>query len=129
MFKIKMQVRDYECDLQGIVNNAVYMNYLEHARHQFLLDNNINFVELSQQGIDLVVTKSEIEYKKSLKPADKFYVTVQVVLDGRLKLKFIQDLYLMDDILVVKAVTTGVATKKGRPVNPVKNGLEKLLFL
>ena len=35
VFELKMSVRDYECDLQGIVNNAVYQNYLEHARHQF----------------------------------------------------------------------------------------------
>jgi len=120
MFKIKMQVRDYECDLQGIVNNAVYMNYLEHARHQFLLDNNINFVELSQQGIDLVVTKSEIEYKKSLKPADKFYVTVTAVLEGRVRINFIQEVFTEDGVLIVKAKTTGVATKSGRPINPNK---------
>ncbi|NLI24182.1 MAG: acyl-CoA thioesterase, partial [Bacteroidales bacterium] len=30
-FELEMEVRDYECDIQGIVNNAVYMNYLEHA--------------------------------------------------------------------------------------------------
>ena len=124
-----MSVRDYECDVQGIVNNAVYMNYLEHARHEFLLTNDVDFVALAKQGIDLVVAKSEIEYKKSLKPSDKFYITVEVVLDGRLKIKFIQALYLMDDSLIVKAITTGVATKNGRPVNPAKNGLEKLLFL
>lgn len=129
MFTIKMSVRDYECDVQGIVNNAVYMNYLEHARHEFLLTNDVDFVALAKQGIDLVVAKSEIEYKKSLKPSDKFYITVEVVLDGRLKIKFIQALYLMDDSLIVKAITTGVATKNGRPVNPAKNGLEKLLFL
>lgn len=116
MFKIKMQVRDYECDLQGIVNNAVYMNYLEHARHQFLLDNNINFVELSQQGIDLVVTKSEIEYKKSLKPADKFYVTVKSALVGKVRMQFIQDIFLEDGTLIVSAITTGVATKNGKPI-------------
>ncbi len=118
MFKINMQVRDYECDLQGIVNNAVYMNYLEHARHEFLLDNNVNFVELSQQGIDLVVVKAEIEFKKSLNPADKFYVTILAKLDGRVRMKFIQNIFLEDGTLIVSATITGVATKNGRPIKP-----------
>ncbi|MBU2223338.1 MAG: acyl-CoA thioesterase, partial [Gammaproteobacteria bacterium] len=31
VFSVDFKVRDYECDMQGIVNNAVYFNYLEHA--------------------------------------------------------------------------------------------------
>ena len=37
IYELKMKVRDYECDLQGIVNNANYQHYLEHTRHEFLL--------------------------------------------------------------------------------------------
>ena len=28
-YRLKFKVRDYECDMQGIVNNSVYQNYLE----------------------------------------------------------------------------------------------------
>jgi acyl-CoA thioester hydrolase len=34
-FKLEFEVRDYEYDLSGVVNNAVYQNYLEHARHMY----------------------------------------------------------------------------------------------
>jgi len=49
IYQLEFKVRDYECDLQGIVNNSVYQNYLEHTRHEFLLDNNVSF-DLLQTG-------------------------------------------------------------------------------
>ncbi|WCN09351.1 acyl-CoA thioesterase [Marinomonas mediterranea] len=64
---IDIQVRDYECDMQGIVNNAVYQNYLEHARHEFIKTKGLDFAEITSRGIHLVVIKAEIEYKASLR--------------------------------------------------------------
>jgi len=121
-----MSVRDYECDLQGIVNNAVYMNYLEHARHKFMLSKGVDFVGMSHDGIDLVVLKSEIEYKKSLHPADEFYITVEVKMQGRLKIQFIQSIFSNDKQLIASAIVTGVATQNERPIKPPKNLLELL---
>ena len=59
-FKLELAVRDYECDFQGIVNNAVYQNYLEHARHLFIKQCGIDFITLSKQGINLVVVRVEM---------------------------------------------------------------------
>lgn len=112
-------VRDYECDIQGIVNNANYQHYLEHARHQFLISRGLSFQELHDQGIDLVVTKVEIEYKYPLKSRDSFVVTTKIKRQGNVRLLFLQDIYRSsDEKLVVKAVVTGVATRNGRPVPP-----------
>ncbi len=73
-FELSFEVRDYECDLQGIVNNAIYLNYLEHTRHKFFLNNGIDFFTLHQKGIDLVVVRIEIDYKHSLTSGDSFCV-------------------------------------------------------
>ena len=67
-------VRDYECDLQGIVNNATYLNYLEHTRHEFLKSAGVDFALMHQKGINLVVVRSEIDYKFSLASGDKFFI-------------------------------------------------------
>ncbi len=102
------QVRDYECDIQGIVNNGVYMNYLEHARHEFLKANNIDFAQLAKQKINLVVVRAELDYKQSLKSSDKFSVQTYVENGTQLKFTFNQAIY-RQEVLMLKAKITGVA--------------------
>ena len=67
-------VRDYECDLQGIVNNANYQHYLEHARHLYLRELGIDFSVLSARGANLVVTRVEIDYLSPLRSGEAFTV-------------------------------------------------------
>jgi acyl-CoA thioester hydrolase len=118
-YNLKFVVRDYECDLQGVVNNANYQHYLEHARHQFLISKGISFGQLHDEGIDLIVTKVEIEYKFPLRSRDEFIVTVEIRREGNARILFVQDIFRLPDLkLVVKAKVTGVSTKKGRPVPP-----------
>ena len=118
-YNLQFVVRDYECDLQGVVNNANYQHYLEHARHQFLISKGISFFQLHDEGIDLIVTKVEIEYKLPLRSRDEFIVTVEIQREGNARILFVQDIFRLPDLkLVVKAKVTGVATKKGRPVPP-----------
>lgn len=124
MFILTMRVRDYECDIQGVVNNSVYQNYLEHARHEFLLANNVNFAEITAQGINLVVMRAELDYKTSLRPQDDFYITVECVRESRLKFAFLQHIYRSsDDKLVLQAKITGTGVNaKGRPEIPAELG-------
>ncbi len=116
-YKIELKVRDYECDVQGIVNNAVYMNYLEHARHEFLLAQGIDFVELAKQNINLVVIRAELDYKFPLKSGDKFWITVNFEKLSAIRFAFKQDIYRAeDDKLILKANIIGVSlNEKGKP--------------
>ena len=45
-------VRDYECDIEGIVNNANYLHYIEHTRHLFLKERGLSFAEMHNKGVD-----------------------------------------------------------------------------
>lgn len=118
-FSIELVVRDYELDVQGIVNNSVYQNYLEHARHEFLHHHGIDFVEFAQNNIMLVVKNIEMNFKNSLVSRDKFKIEVHAEKEGNLKVVFHQNIIrLADDKPVLSAKVTGVAIKNGRPVAP-----------
>ncbi len=116
-YKLEMKVRDYECDIQGIVNNGVYMNYLEHARHEFLLEKGVDFAELAKKKINLVVVRAELDYKFPLESGDTFWVGVNLVQSSKVRFDFLQDIYRSsDDKLVLKAKVTGTSVnERGRP--------------
>lgn len=119
VFETEMMVRDYECDIQGIVNNAVYQNYLEHARHEFLHSVGLDFGKLHDEGIDPVVTRIEMDYKLSLRPRDKFIVKVGLHKQGRVRVVFDQAIVRKaDGKLVLEAQVQAVLTRNGRPVAP-----------
>lgn len=118
-FSIELDVRDYELDVQGIVNNSVYQNYLEHARHEFLHHHGIDFVDFAQNNIMLVVKTIEMNFKNSLVSRDKFKIEVFAEKEGNLKVVFHQDIIrISDSKAILSAKVTGVAIKNGRPVAP-----------
>lgn len=126
LFKTEMQVRDYECDLQGIVNNAIYQHYLEHARHEFLNSRGLDFAELTSLGVIIVVVRAELDYKQALRPGDRFTVSVVAKKLGRLKVVFEQEIRSTESHeLMLEAKITAVSLKDGgRPYVPPE--LEKL---
>ena len=72
IFEARMEVRDYECDIEGIVNNANYLHYAEHTRHLFLRSLGVSFAKLHEQGIDAVVHSMKLQYKVPLRCDDEF---------------------------------------------------------
>ncbi len=76
LFKTEMEVRDYECDIQGIVNNANYLHYLEATRHKFIQSLGLSFKKLHDDGMDVVVSEIEIKYRTAL-TGDERYETLR----------------------------------------------------
>lgn len=118
-FELEMKVRDYECDIQGIVNNANYQHYLEHCRHQFLHSAELDFDRLHNDGIDAVVIRVEIDYKYPLRPGEDFLVRMKLGRKGNLRMVFDQEIVReKDKKMIIQARVTGVLTKNGRPISP-----------
>lgn len=114
IYKLTLKVRDYECDIQGVVNNSVYQNYLEHARHEFLESIGSNFKQLHEEGIDAMVSRIEIDYKTSLTSGDEFEVRLFLEREG-VKLIFHEDIYrLPDNKLCAKGKVFTICVVNGR---------------
>ena len=113
-------MRDYECDIQGIVNNSVYQNYLEHTRHEYLKSVGINFAALAAEGVNLVAVRVELDYRRPLRSGDMFWVGLKMERISRIRFAFVQDIYCYpDDRLVLNGRTMATAmNEKGRPMLP-----------
>lgn len=117
IYELTMKVRDYECDLQGIVNNANYQHYLEHTRHEFLESTGTSFAALHAQGIDPVVARISMAFKIPLKSGDEFISKLYLKKEG-VKFVFYQDIFRKSDYkAVVKAVVETVCVVNGRLSN------------
>ena len=134
IYELKMKVRDYECDLQGIVNNANYQHYLEHTRHEFLTSVGISFAKLHEEGVDPVVAplslvgsemcirdrvdpvvaRLTMAFKTPLKSGDEFVSKLYLKKEG-IKYVFYQDIFRLPDMKVaIKATVESVCVVNGR---------------
>ena len=117
LFSVKASVRDYECDMQGVVNNAIYQNYLEWARHEYLKSRGLDFADLTKRGIIVVVVRAELDYLAPLRSSDTFTVTVSTRRTSRLRLVFDQEIRVQPHYnLALKAqITTTCVNERNRP--------------
>ncbi len=111
-YQLRMQVRDYEVDAEGIVNNAEYLHYMEHTRHEFCKMAGYTFRQMQEDGLSPVVTKIEIEYKRSLGLGDEMMSCLNIRRKGPLYI-FEQDIYTLDGQIVTKAKVSIACLKEG----------------
>ena len=114
IYELRMKVRDYECDLQGIVNNANYQHYTEHTRHEFLLSHGVSFADLHERGIDCVVARVTMQFKVPLHSGDEFISRLWIKKES-VKYVFMQDIFrASDEALCLRARVDTVCIINGR---------------
>lgn len=96
IFETRMMVRDYECDIEGIVNNANYLHYMEHTRHLFLKERGLSFADMHAKGVDAVVARMNLQFKVPLRCDDEFISRLALKKEG-IKYIFYQNIYRADD--------------------------------
>ena len=114
IFSLELQVRDYEIDSEGIVNNANYLHYLEHTRHEFCRFAGFSFEEMKNRGIIPVLNRVEIDYKIPLRSGDTMISSLWIEMKG-VRFIFHQDIYnKANGKQAVQAVVSCVCIENGK---------------
>lgn len=117
-YEYKIKVRDYECDAQGVVNNANYLHYFEATRHELMEICGLRLRDLTDANILPVVRNVNISYKNSLRGSEEFICTVKIEREG-LRYYFKQQIIrIPDNTLCADAVIEVVCLIGGKIGKP-----------
>ena len=114
VFEVSFDVREYEIDSQGVLNNAVYLNFLEESRNLYLKAHGFSYFALVQQGVHLMVSDVEIRFKLSLRSGDSALIRVSARRSGA---KYVFDQEILrgsDKKLCAKAQTSIICVINGK---------------
>jgi len=114
-YETTLRVRSYECDSYGHVNNAVYLNYLEYARGEFLNSVGFPYKKVIEAGYGLYVVRICIDYKSPAFHEDELRVLTKALKKGAVSGVMEQTIFRGETILVQAEVTWAFVDSKGAP--------------
>ena len=82
VFTHPIQVRYHEIDQQGIVFNMWYLAYLDEAMSAFIEANGLAYTHLQNDGFDVQLVHTELDWTSSLCFGEPAHVTVAVAKVG-----------------------------------------------
>ncbi|MFI5719270.1 acyl-CoA thioesterase [Nocardia sp. NPDC051750] len=106
-FSVPVTVRGYELDVQGHVNQAVYLQYAEHARWECLLAAGLQPDKLVAARIGPVVLETTIKYRRELRGGDEFRVTCAFEWGTGKTYRVRQEMIRVDGTLAAEVVGVG----------------------
>jgi acyl-CoA thioester hydrolase len=110
-----LTVRSYECDGYGHVNNAIYLHYLEFARHAYLRDNGISIEELRAAGYGLLVARIAIEYRRPVETDNALTILTRPLRKTRIGGVLAQRIVRSGETVADAEVTWVCVDARGRP--------------
>lgn len=113
-----LEVRPYECDMNGHVNHAVYVNYLEFARMQFLRQMHFDYEGMLAAGFFVFVHRLDIRYKAQATLGDVLRIESTSAEMKRVSGMFRQQIFCGDVLVLDADVYWCVVNEKGRPARP-----------
>ncbi|MFC9926115.1 acyl-CoA thioesterase [Streptomyces sp. NPDC127190] len=106
-FAVRVTVRGYETDVQGHLNQAVYLNYAEHARWSLLQAAGITQAELIGTGVGPVALETTIRYLRELRAGEEADVTCAFQWGGGKTFRVVQEIRKADGTLAAEVTGVG----------------------
>ncbi|GGW20259.1 thioesterase [Streptomyces capoamus] len=106
-FSVRVTVRGYETDVQGHLNQAVYLNYAEHARWSLLQAAGISQTGLLARGVGPVALETNIRYLRELLAGDEVDVTCVFEWGGGKTFRVRQEIRRTDGTVAAEVTAVG----------------------
>ena len=113
-----LTVRHYECDSYGHVNHAVYVNYLELARMQYLRAAGFDYGGLIAAGFITIISRLDISYLAPAFANDELAIETEPGETRRVSGTFHQVIRRGEIVIAEADVKWCVVNQAGRPARP-----------
>lgn len=114
-FRAELEVRGYELDSFGHVNNANYLNYLEFARWKMLEAEGVTLKNFQAWDRFPVIAGIEIQYLKPTFMGDILTIETQLVEYRRSSMVLQQTILKGSTVVVTAKIRSVIVTGEGRP--------------
>lgn len=120
--EIAILVRSTEIDVNGHVNNAKYLEYLEWGREEWYEKAELPYAAFLAMGIQTVTVNINVNYRKECRQGDRLIVRTEPERAGRtsyvLKQEIVNELGERCADASVTCVTMDAGTRKSRELPP-----------
>jgi YbgC/YbaW family acyl-CoA thioester hydrolase len=125
---LDVEARSYELDPYGHLNNAVYVNWLEHGRLCYLRDRGHTYTSVPETfGVFVVVVRQDLRYRAQVRLGDRLRVTSRITRLGRTSFTFSQEIAFPDGRSAAEGEVTMVCVGPDGASTPIPAGLRSLL--
>ncbi len=114
VFEYKKKIYGYECDIYGHLNNANYLQMLEAARSEALIEMDLPIARLLEMGLQIFVIRFELDYLKAIELEEWVTVKSWVKEMNRLRSTWYQEVYDSAGVLCFQSVLTAVFARNGK---------------
>ena len=114
----RLRVRSCEVDSFGHVNNAVYLQYCEGARNDYMLQNGLTFADFRRWNAGPVLTRAELEFRAPAVTDDELLIRGRLVVEGRIRFRIDHEIVRVGDekrVCVARLDFAFVDLSTGRP--------------